>query len=229
MPRVTSYQRREVISSSGQRLGSVGAVLFHPSEARAVGLQVDRAARLGVLDRPPQFVLLADAVAEGADTLRVAHEKLPKDSSGERALGYSWQDTVIWRNMPVRSEQGEPVGIVHDASFELSTGAVNSLSVSTGALGDVALGRLEVPGALVAGFDGESVIVSAGYNEIRAEGGAAKVAAAGAAAIKTRAGQVGEGALNVGVAAAGALGRSLRKGVGRKALDKLKSLMEDDE
>lgn len=229
MPRVTSYQRCEVLSASGQHLGSVGAVLFHPSEARVVGIQVDRGSALGVIDRPPQFVPLGDLSVEGKDAVRISAEKLPKDSAGERVLGYSWQDTVIWRNMPVRSEEGEPVGIVHDVTFDADSGAVSQMTISTGALGDVALGRLEMPGELVRGFDGEFVTVLPGYNEIRAEGGAAKAAAAGAAAIKTRAGQVGDGALQVGVAAAGAIGRSLRKGAGRKALDKLKSFMHDEE
>ena len=172
---------------------------------------------------------LGDLSVEGKDVVRISMEKLPKDSAGERVLGYSWHDTVIWRNMPVRSEEGEPVGIVHDVTFDAESGAVHQMTISTGALGDVALGRLEVRGELVRGFDGEFVTVLPGYNEIRAEGGAAKAAAAGAAVIKSRASQVGDGALQVGVAAAGALGRSLRKGAGRKALDKLKSFMNDEE
>lgn len=229
MPRIVSYQRRVVLSSSGQRLGSVGAVLFHPSEPRIVGIQVDRGSALGVIDRPPAFVLLSELTAEGTDVIRITQEKLPKDAEGERVLGHSWQDTVIWRNMPVRSAEGEPVGIVYDVTFDGETGEVGTMLISSGALGDAALGRFEVPASLVRGFDGESVVVLPGYGDLRAEGGVAKVAAAGAAALKDRAGQVGEGALQVGVAAAGALGRSLRKGAGRKALDKIKSLMNDDE
>lgn len=229
MPRIVSYQRREVLSGSGQHLGSVGAVLFHPSEARVVGIQVDRGSVLGVVDRAPAFVVLSGLAAEGTDVIRIPGDRLPKDSVGERTLGFSWHDTVVWRNMPVRSAEGEAVGIVYDAAFDAESGEVDRVVISTGALGDAALGRFEVPGSLVRGFDGEAVIVLPGYAEMRAEGGAAKAAAAGAAAIKTRAGQVGEGALQVGVAAAGALGRSLRKGAGRKALDKIKSLMNDDE
>lgn len=229
MPRIVSYQRREVLSSSGQHLGSVGAVLFHPTEPRVVGIQVDRGSLLGVIDRAPAFVALAALSAEGAQAVRVDSDKLPKDAAGERELGYSWHDTVVWRGMPVRTSAGEGVGIVHDAAFDATSGELTSLSISTGAVGDLALGRFEVPRELVQGFDGESVVVAPGYNELRADGGAAKAAAAGATAIKTRAGQVGEGALSVGVAAAGALGRSIRKGAARKAIDKLKSLMDDEE
>jgi hypothetical protein len=93
----------------------------------------------------------------------------------------------------------------------------------------VAVGRLDVPSALVRGFNGEAVVVEAGYADLTATGGAAKAAASGVAAIKERTGQVADGMLEVGVAAAGALGRSLKSGIGRKALDKMKSLMEDEE
>ena len=43
-----------------------------------------------------------------------------------------------------------------------------------------------------------------------------------------RGGQVAEGALEVGVAASRALGRSIRGGMIRKAIDKTKSLMDED-
>jgi sporulation protein YlmC with PRC-barrel domain len=130
--------------------------------------------------------------------------------------------------MPVRSAEGAEVGTVHDVVFELETGEVTQLRISTGAVGDVAVGRLEVPGELIHGFDGEAVIVLPGYADIPTEGGAAKVVASGMVSVKTRGEAVGDGLLQVGVAAAGALGRSLRSGVARKAIDKAKSLMDED-
>ena len=73
------------------------------------------------------------------------------------------------------------------------------------------------------------MVVEAGYADIEATGGAAKVAASGVTALKERTGQVADGMLEVGVAAAGALGRSLKSGMGRRALDKMKALMDDEE
>lgn len=229
MPRSSSYERMSVISAGGDDLGWVSAVLFHPSEPRVVGLQVDRRAHFGLIARPPAFVRLSDVARENGATLRYSGAKLPADSASERALGFSWEQSVIWRGMPVAAESGEPVGVVHDVDLDHETGAVRSLRISTGAVGDVALGRFEVRGELIKGFDGESVRVLPGYNEIRAEGGAAKAVAAGTAAVKVRGGQVADGALQVGVAASRALGRSLKHGAGRKAIDKLKSLMDDEE
>jgi uncharacterized protein YrrD len=229
MPRASSYEHRVVLSRSGKRLGTVGAVLYHPSAPRAIGIQIDRGSLLGMIDRAPVFAVLADVTLESSEAARLAEDKLPKSAAGERTLGYSWDDTVVWRNMPVRSADGEAVGVIADTVFDAETGEVTKAIVSTGVVGDVALGKLEVPGDLVRGFDGASVVVLPGYNEVRAGGGAAKVLAAGTAAVKVRSGQVADGALQVGVAASRALGRSLRSGTGRKALDKLKSLMGEDE
>lgn len=226
---MSSYEHRTVLSRGGKRLGRVGAVLFDASRPRVVGFQIDHPSLLGMIERRPHFVLLAEASAEGSDVLRLAGSRLPKDEAGEHTLGYSWDESVVWRAMPVRSADGESVGAVQDVVFDADSGDVRTLVISTGIVGDVALGRLEVPGELVSGFEGDAVIVLPGYNDIRAAGGAAKAIASGAAAVKVRGGQVAEGALQVGVAASRAIGRSMKGGLGRKAMDKLKSMMEDDE
>ncbi|MDO8847018.1 MAG: PRC-barrel domain-containing protein [Coriobacteriia bacterium] len=226
---MTSYNGRSVLGSDGRALGRVNAVLFHASEPRVVGVQIDPGVLLGVIDRKPSFALLTElALSEDRMSFQLSDTRLPKDGAGERALGFSWDDSVIWLRMPVRSEDGGEVGTVHDVTFDAETGVVTLLRISGGAVGDVAVGRLEVPGELVRGFDGEAVVVLPGYADITAEGGAAKVVASGVAVVKSRGGQVAEGALEVGVAASRALGRSIKGGAIRKAIDKAKSLMDED-
>ncbi|MBN2247098.1 MAG: PRC-barrel domain-containing protein [Coriobacteriia bacterium] len=229
MPSITMYERRAIVGQNGRQLGRVSAVLFHPSEPRVVGVQVDRGAILGVIDQRPRYVPLDDLRIAGDEALAIEKDALPKDNEGERALGYSWDESVIWHGMPVSSTTGEQVGTVNDAEFDASTGEITVLRVSTGAVGDLAVGRLEVPRAIVRGFVRDAVVVEAGYAELTATGGAAKAAASGVTALKERSGQVADGMMQVGVAAAGALGRSLKSGVGRKAIDKMKSLMDDEE
>ena len=229
MPSITAYERLAVIGRSGKKLGRVSAVLFHPSEPRVVGVQVDKGAILGVIDQRPRFVRLSQLRGIDDEVLALDADTLPKDAAGERALGYRWDDTVVWRGMPVVSPTAQQVGTVHDVEFDAATGEVMALRVSTGAVGDLAVGRLDVSRELVRGFVDEVVVVEAGYGELAASGGVAKVAATGVTVLKERSGQVADGVLQVGVAAAGALGRSLKSGAGRKALDKVKSLMDDDE
>lgn len=228
MPSITAYERRALVGRSGRHLGRISAVLFHPSRPQVVGLQVDKGAVLGVIDQRPRYVRLTEVTPGADETLTIEVDALPKDNTGEHVLGFSWEETVIWHGMPVSSAAGDQVGTVHDAEFDAATGELATLQVSTGAVGDLAVGRLEVPRALVRGFAGESVVVQAGYAELMATGGAAKAAASGVTALKERSGQVADGVMQVSVAAAGALGRSLKSGIGRKALDKMKSLMDDE-
>lgn len=229
MPSVRAYERVALVGSTGKPLGTIAAVLFHPSEPRVIGFEVDPGSMLGVIDRRRRYVRLPEAAPSPDGTLRLVSPALPSDGAGERALGFTWDESVVWQGMPVRSSAGEAVGAVHDVGFDAASGEVRSLTVSTGVVGDVALGRLEVPAELVERFDGEAVVVRPGYNDIRAAGGAAKLAASGATALKARGGKVAEGALDVGVAAAHALGRSIKRGTARKAIDRLKALMDDED
>lgn len=229
MARVSSYNGRAVLGADGRELGKVSAVLFHASEPRVVGLEIDPGAVFGVIDRKPAYALLGGlGFTDDRMAFTLADSKLPRDGAGERVLGFSWDDSVIWQRMPVRSANGDEVGTVHDVEFDPETGEVTSIRISGGAVGDAAVGRLEVPRELVSGFDGDAVVVLPGYADIPASGGAAKAVAAGVTAVKDRTGQVAEGALGVGVAASRALGRSIRSGMVRKAIDKAKSLMDED-
>lgn len=229
MASISAYERQAIIGRKGRQLGHVSAVLFHPSEPRVIGLQVDKGAVLGMIDQRPRYVRLSDVHPSPEGGLAMEVDALPRDAEGQRVLGFSWDETVIWHGMPVISSAGDQVGTVHDVEFDAGTGVLTSLRISTGAVGDLAVGRLEVPAALVRGFEVDAVVVEAGYADLSATGGVAKAAASGVTAIKERGGQVADGMMQVGVAAAGALGRSLKSGVGRKALDKMKSMMNDEE
>lgn len=228
MPTARDWEGRTVLGSDGTTLGVVSSVLFHLSEPRVVGIEVRPPAFAYVIARRPRYVPFEDVRLEGGD-LRIAARKLPSDASGEKRMGASWEQTVIWRGMAVASADGERVGIVFDVAFDETTGAVTGLSISTGALGDAAVGRLEVAGEHVRGFNGDSVVVSPGYARIPASGGVARRAAAGAAAVKVHGGRAAVTGLRAAGYAAGRIGRSFERGYGKKAIDKLKSLMGDDE
>lgn len=229
MPRISSITDRQVFAAAGKPLGTVSAVLFDRTEPRVVGIEVRPRALAYVVARRPRYVPIGDVELVGEDAVRLPGTRLPSDEAGEKVIGGSWHDTVIWRGMPVVSAEGESVGAVHDVLYSAQTTAVTRLIVSTGAFGDVALGRLEVGGEFVRGFDGERVVVKPGYRDIRATGGAAKAAATGVAAVKVRGERVATEAVKAGAAAAAAVGRSFKHGAGRRAIDKLKSLMDDEE
>jgi sporulation protein YlmC with PRC-barrel domain len=229
MPTIRTLDGQRVTGSEGRSLGRVSATVFHPSEPRVVGLQIDPDPLLWVIKRRARFAPLAGTTFAGDGTVCIATPKVPSDEKGERTIGASWFDTVVWVRMPVVSAEGESVGTVRDVVFDASTGAVTRLQLSTGAVGDAAIGRFEVDGEFVRGFDGESVVVEPGYRDMDASGGLAKAAAGAVVGITERGKQVASGLAEVGSAAAGAVRRSFKHGAGRRAMNALKNMMSDDE
>ena len=220
-------ERAPVTGVDGRALGRVSSVLFHPSEPRVVGVEVDPGPLFHLFERRRRFVLLREAeIAD--DRVRLAASQLPKDEAGERELGYSWHETVVWRGMPVRSAEGGKVGTLFEALFDSESGEVSRIRVSTGVVGDAAVGRLDVDAELVRGFDGTAIVVLPGYAQIESSGGAAKQVAQGVATARVQSERLAGTVLRAGAAAADAVGRSLESGVGRKALDKIKTLTRDE-
>lgn len=217
----------EVRSPKRAVLGRVTGVLFHPSEPRAVGLEVTPLRVAGLMRRRPRYVPLSSVeVREGA--LAIEERSLPSRATGQRALGYSWDDTVHWRGMPVRDSDGTAAGVVADAVFDLR-GVLDSLRISTGIAGDVTVGKLTVPGTDVEGFDGAAVVIAARSRDLESDGGAAKAAAKVAAVAKERGGATAKAVSDATVRAAGAIGRSIHGGKARRVLDGLRNAMRDDD
>jgi hypothetical protein len=208
-------------------LGRVTGVLFHPSEPRVVGLEVTPPRYFGVVRRRVRYVPFSSvAVREGA--LAIEDRSLPSNAAGQRVLGYSWDETVRWRGMPVRDSDGAAAGAVADATFD-GQGVLDVLRISTGIAGDVAVGKLTVPAGDVEGFDGVAVVITARSRDLPSDGGAAKAVAKAAAVAKERGGVAARAASDATVRAAGAVGRSLHSGKARRVLDGLRRAMRDDD
>lgn len=183
----------EVCDEAGKRLGEVGHVLFHPSEPRVVGYQVERPRLWKVVKRPPVFLALDSAVPREK---RVTVDVGGRDAWGKRAakrLGIDWDKTVIWRHMPVITASGEQIGTARDIIFA-PDGPVRRVELSEGMTSDAALGRREIPAELVRGFDGESVRVDDAAKQAEFAGGAAAVAGRGTAVAADVAVRAGEAA-----------------------------------
>jgi uncharacterized protein YrrD len=216
----------DIVTDSGKFAGSVLRVLFHPSEPRAVGYEVDRPRLFGLLRRKPVYLALDSAVPR---TDKVVIEAADRDAWGKRAakrLGFgTWDVTVVWRHMPVRTESGVRLGAVKDVIFA-PDGPVRTVELSEGVAADVALGKREVAGELVRGFDGDTVRVADEAAKVEHAGGAAAVAGRATA---VGADAAGKAAVAAGKAAgkAVAYGKSAAKvasqsDAGKKAMDWLK-------
>ncbi|MDZ4655125.1 MAG: PRC-barrel domain-containing protein [Coriobacteriia bacterium] len=229
MPRITELSGRPVLGLRGKRRGKVVDVLFHPTEARAVGYVIKPSNILYVLERRPRYVAF-DALRfddEGNGVLSSA--RILSARAGEGATGVAWDESSYWRGIAVRSEDGDRIGAVQDVVIALKTGAVRGLRVSTGVVGDVAVGRLEVPAEYIVGPKGDAVVLRAGYDELEATGGLAAASAKSAAAVKVHGEKAAKQAYGAGVSAAIKVGRSFKHGTGRKIVDTLKKWAADED
>jgi sporulation protein YlmC with PRC-barrel domain len=221
MVRMSGIEGAEVFGSAGSRLGTVERVLFHPDEPRVVALMVKPNPALYVVAMPSAYLPFADVKFVAGD-VRFSGAKLPSRGRTEKELGIDMDATVIWRGMPVASGTGRLAGTLVDANIDES-GTLESLSVSTGGVGDVAYGRLDVPAGLVRGFDGRAVVIEAEADELETSGGVAKQAAAAAAAVKSSAGTAASATGDVIVDGSYIAGRAIRSAAKSVPVTKAKS------
>jgi sporulation protein YlmC with PRC-barrel domain len=226
MVRLSDIEGAAFTNAAGATLGTVEHLLFHPCEPRAVALQVRPSPLGGLVPVGPAFVSIA-SITPGRGEVAFDGAKLPSRSRAAREIGHDPETTVIWLGMAVASEAGPRFGAVADVELA-DDWAVESLLVSTGAVGDLAHGRLRARGDVVVGFDGRAVVVRAVQEDLEASGGAAKAAAAAAGAVKERAGVVADAAGSAVVDAgyiAGRAVRAVRSAAGSKAAGKARGAL----
>jgi uncharacterized protein YrrD len=207
MPKLSRIEDRALVSARGRVLGRIERVLFSPSGASAVALMIRREPWLYLLRRADAFVPL-DSISLAGDVVRFDGARLPSRKAVARAIGIDPDLTVIWRGMPVRSTMGGGLGTVADVEFSLG-GQVLRMYVSSGAVAEMAVGRTEISGELVRGFDGRDVLVEADSADLEAQGGLARRAVKGAVSIKEQAGVAAKAAEHAISGASYAAGRAI--------------------
>ncbi len=165
-------------------VGTVGYVLFHPTELRVVGFAVERSDLALMIERKDRYVAL-DRVELVEGELHT-HGTAVWDTAAARRLGIDWDTTVGWLNMPARTQSGTPLGTVRDGVFDETTGELNALGLSEGAARDAAIGVRDLPARMVIGFDGEAVVVTDEAASVEVDGGAAAAAGRATAVAKVK-------------------------------------------
>ncbi len=167
-----------------RKVGTVGYVLFHPTELRVVGFAVERSDLALMVERKDRYIALDRVVL--VDRELQTHGKAGWDKAAANRLGIEWDATVAWAGMPVRSESGQKLGTVRDAVFDEKTGELNALGLSEGTSRDVAIGVRNLPARMVRSFDGEAVVVADEAADVEVDGGAAATAGKAAAVVKMK-------------------------------------------
>lgn len=219
-----------VVSDRGRRIGRIGDALVHPDRNEVVGFSVQRPRILFILDRSDRYVA-RDRIERRGEVVAVARSRDSWDGAAAKRLGLSWDRTVVWYGMPVRTRSGERLGQVRDALFDEASGAIEAIGLTGGLTADAALGVRDIPARLVIGFDRDAVVVEDEAAVVETTGGAAEAAGRTAAVVKTQAGEAAKAAgeaartaAKYGVAAAKAAASSE---TGKKAVGWLKALRDE--
>lgn len=211
-----------VVSAKGKRIGRVLDVLFEPGGVRVVGFVVARPRLFYLFDLKDRFLALDSTTVEGGQIV-VGAGKDPWDAPAAKRLGFSWDDTVIWAGMPVRTRAGAKLGAVRDALFDPATGRLAAIGLTGGLTADLAVGVRDVAAAQVEGFDGHFVVVADDVVRTETSGGAAAVAGRTAAVGAKTVEDIAKKAAVYGKAAAQVASQS---DAGKKAMGWLKSMKD---
>lgn len=198
--------RYQVVDSKGEPIGIVDDVLFHPVEPFAVGFSVKPTRIGGVIPLPMRYLTFAMTELNDENSIKIkidASEKASKSSvkrqakaawgaQAERKTGILWDDTVIYYGQDVTTEEGTRLGKICDARFDPETGEILALQVTDGTTSDLALGKRDITGAYIRGFDAarHSVVVSNEAARIEYDGGAAQTVGKAAATAEKAAAEI---------------------------------------
>lgn len=134
-----------------KRIGKVRRFVFHPKEKRCIGFVVKRPDLLWMFRRKDMFVSI-----DGYDLVdgRIVVRNTPEatDKAACKALGVDWDSCVLWLGLPVMTTDGTSFGIVGNITFNLKTGAIDSIDTDAGATANALLGKRTIPADLVKGF-----------------------------------------------------------------------------
>ncbi|MDZ4180990.1 MAG: hypothetical protein U1E29_17455 [Coriobacteriia bacterium] len=209
MPTTSDIRDIPLIDARGRRAGRVAHVLFHPSEPRVVGFEIEPPAIAYVVTRSPRYVPL-DQVEIAEESMSYFSAKPVLGGAAEKVQGFSWDDTVVWSSMPVLSQSGRQLGFVRDVRFSEDDGTVQEIALTGGATADVAIGTQRFAGELAVGFDPQliAVIVRDEAHAVELSGGVAAVSGRTAAVAKVAAERAARGATKGATAAVKAAAQS---------------------
>jgi len=207
--RLTDFDDLPVIDAKGVSLGRVSRALFHPSEPLLVGFEVRMRPWAYVLERQRRYVPISSVSVSPKQLTLAAGTRLEK--VGGRRAGVEWEQTVVWRGMPVRGASGALLGEVKEADLD-ADGHITRLVLGRGTTSDLAVGTREVPGEQVIGFSDGAVRLEDSVAAPEFSGGIAAGAGRTAAVAKVTAERAAKGAVTAAASAArAAKGSSIGK------------------
>lgn len=210
--------RCRVVDQTGNDIGVIDDVLFHPVEPFAVGFSVKPKRVGGIIPLPTRYLTFSMTEFDDEGNLRIKldvsgdvgqatikrESKAAWGAKAERKTGILWDDTVIYYGQDVVTEEGIRLGKISDARFDPETGSIVGMQVSDGPTSDLTLGKRDLQGEWVRGFNASlfAVTVDAQAGQVKYDGGAAQAAGQAAATAEKFANEVAEKTAEVAAQAA---------------------------
>lgn len=168
--------RRDGTPREPERLGKIHFAVFTPGGTRVVGFMIKQPDVAGMIKRPDVFVAL-DCVHPRDGLLVVDARKDAYDKAAIERLKLDFDRCVMWVGMDVRTVSGKRLGYCADAVFDFASGKVGHFVVAEGAASQALVGSLELPVAMVQGYDKGFMVVSDDAADLALTGGVAAKAA----------------------------------------------------
>lgn len=165
-----------------KRFGKVRSLVFHPKDAKLIGIIIKRPDALLMVKRKERFAAIdrieqvegGIAVEDGADSW---------DEAACKRLGVDLDECILWEYMPVRTESGRELGTIRSIFFDDAFN-VDHIDISSSSLSRTLLGDSVIEVDKIIGYENGAIVVRDAVGEVEESGGVA--AKAGEAWAKTK-------------------------------------------
>lgn len=140
---------------TGERLGHVQRFLVDPAQRAVVALLLSEPAG----DRPALLVPLAQVASFGTGAIMLEGAPARVDAGGMAEWPGAALPPGYPLGLPVLTAAGEPCGRVSDLRFNFQNGRIEELMVRAGFWHDLVRGARRLPGAAVAVFGPDALIL----------------------------------------------------------------------
>jgi uncharacterized protein YrrD len=154
-----------------KRVGKVHHLVFSPDGKTVVGVMVKRPDVAGMVKRNDMFAAL-DSISFTENGILVSGPASTDKDAIDR-LGIDFDKCIIWEGMDVVTRSGKVLGYVVDVTFDLKTGAVETIYVTDGAVAASLVGSVPIPASMILGYRKGNMVVSDDAAELSLTGGAA--------------------------------------------------------
>lgn len=172
--RTVNEMKKAVVLREGKhfKAGKIKHSVFHPTEPRLVGFVVHKGDTMGMIKHKDHFLAYDSFTVEDGKL----HASSDADAWDEKAcerLGIDYDKCIIWKAMPVVTEDGTSIGKVDDVEYDERDGHILRFITTEGALSDFLVGEYSIDGSEYVRFAAGKIVIRQSAENTSPTGGAA--------------------------------------------------------